>query len=224
MLAASKWFKQVAQSKPKSCVSRIDHKLCSNSQIRRLIREQANCKRTSWAYKHVDGCLLTSSQSLRKRRHYPHTNFLTSILVGVSWVLPFFATVSTSLGDYQSVASQASPFEEELTDELLNKIFSAIENASKSTREICTTYIEKLCKAGNLLAVAKLLQFLHDKHIFLTTNAYNLLLGAAGEGNNIGLLFQVFKDLLVSNESVNSTSYLNFAKAFAHTNDAVLLL
>ncbi|CAL5336651.1 unnamed protein product [Camellia sinensis] len=224
MLATSKWFKQVSQCKPKSYISSIEQKACLNYQIHRLIGEKVNGKRTWWFDKHVNGCLLTSSHALRRRRYYQHTNFITCILVGVSWIWPSFATVNNSIGNYQSLATQASPSEEELTDEFLNQIMSAIENAPISTREICTTYIEKLCRDGNLAVATRLLKSLRDKHIFLSAYAYNLLLIAAGEGSDIALLSQVFRDLLLTSESVSSTSYLNLAKAFMNINDVVLLL
>ncbi|GFY99074.1 hypothetical protein Acr_13g0004750 [Actinidia rufa] len=63
-----------------------------------------------------------------------------------------------------------------------------------------------------------------NKHIYLSSNAYNLLLEAAGESNDIGLVSQSFKDLLVFGEPISSISYFNLAKAFKTRNDAVLLL
>lgn len=222
MLAASMWFKRVTQCKPKSYLSNIEPTVCSNCQINRLIlREPANGKRKWWFDKDVNGYLLKYSNELQRRRLSQHTNFITSILV-VSWIWPYH--VNTSIGIYQSVATQASPSEEELTDEFLNRLLSAIENDPTSTRETCTAYIEKLCRARKLSVAARLLQSLRDKHIFLTTNAYNLLLVTAGEENDIGLVCQIFKDLLASWEPICSTSYLNIAKAFINTNDAGLLL
>ncbi|PSS14449.1 Pentatricopeptide repeat-containing protein [Actinidia chinensis var. chinensis] len=224
MLSASKWFKQLSQRKPNSFVSATQRKACLNCQIHRLIEEQEKGKRTLWFDKFVDGCLVTSSHALPTRRHLPHTKFITTILVGVSWHWPFLAIMDTCIGNYRSVATQASSSEEELTDEFLNQILLAIENDPISAKEICTAYIEKLCKAGNLSVAARLLQSLRDKHMYLSSNAYNLLLAAAGESNDIGLVSQSFKDLLVFGEPISSISYFNIAKAFKTRNDAVLLL
>ncbi|KAK3014014.1 hypothetical protein RJ639_008446 [Escallonia herrerae] len=76
----------------------------------------------------------------------------------------------------------------------------------------------------NISAAARLLRSLRDKHIGLSPHAYNLRLVAAGEENDIDLMSQIFKDLLVSCESTHSASYLSFAKAFAKTNDSGVLL
>jgi len=133
---------------------------------------------------------------------------------------PFFDTISNFIGNYQLLATQASP-EEEVTAEVLNQILTTIENAPKPNGEICTAYVDKLCEAGNLSAAARLLQSLRDKHIFRSPKAYNLLLGAASERHDIELLSQ---DLLVSQGSLSSTSYLYVAKAFAKTSDGIQLL
>ncbi|KAK9285199.1 hypothetical protein L1049_024387 [Liquidambar formosana] len=170
-------------------------------------------------------CRLSIRESLpRGSRYFPHTNSITSIPIGVSWVWPLFSILSKSIGTFQLVSTQASPDEEEVTDEAFNQILSAIENDPISCREICSIYIDKLCKVGNLSTATRLLQSLRCKHIFLSPSAYNLLLAAAGEGNDIDLLSQTFKDLLTSRQSLSSTSYLNLAKAFLKENDCVLLL
>lgn len=151
-------------------------------------------------------------------------NFVSAIPVEVSWILPLFAILSKSVGSYQLLATQASPDEEVVPDEFLNQILSAKERSPEvSSEKLCATYIDKLLKAGNPSAAAKLLQSLHDKHIFLSPTACNLLLAAAGEANAIDLLSQIFKDLLVFNKPLSSTSYLNIAKAFTKTDDSVLL-
>ena len=106
--------------------------------------------------------------------------FITTI-----WRWSFVAVMNTFIGTYRSVATQASP--SELTDEFLNQILLAMENDPISAKDIRTTYIENLCKDGNL-SVARLLQSFCDKHIYLSANAYDLLLAAAGEGNDIGLV------------------------------------
>ena len=151
-------------------------------------------------------------------------NFISAIPLKVSWLFPFFSILSKSIGSYQLLATQASPDEEFVPDEFLNQILSAKERSPEvSSEKLCTTYIDKLLKAGNPSGAAKLLQSLHEKHIFLSSNAYDLLLVAASEANSIGLLSQIFMDILVFNKPLSSTSYLNIARAFTKTDDSVLL-
>ncbi|KAK2985934.1 hypothetical protein RJ640_008150 [Escallonia rubra] len=136
----------------------------------------------------------------------------------------FFAILSNSVGTYQSIATLAYRSEEEIVDEVLHQVLSAIQNAPSNSKKICTLYIDKLCRDKNISAAARLLRSLRDKNIGLSPDAYNLLLVAAGEENDIDLLSQIFKDLLVSYESIHSASYLSFAKAFAKTSDSGMLL
>ncbi|PON51571.1 hypothetical protein PanWU01x14_215080 [Parasponia andersonii] len=118
----------------------------------------------------------------------------------------------------------AAPLNEE-EKIILNEIFAAIatENASKSASEICTAYIDKLCRSGNLSATARFIKSLHDENIFISSNAYDVLLAAASEKNDIGLISEVFIDAIGSPESLSATSYLHIAKAFAKTNDCTQL-
>ncbi|XP_057956005.1 pentatricopeptide repeat-containing protein At1g11900 [Malania oleifera] len=156
--------------------------------------------------------------------HYLYTNHITSIPVRASGIWQFFGIFSESIENYRTEATQASSDDGELTDEVLNQILSAIKNDPISGREISDTSIAKFCRAGNLSAAARLLQSLRDIQIFLSPNTYSLLLAAAGEGSNIDLASQVFKDSLVSGESLTSSTYLNLAKAFTKTDDCILLL
>ncbi|KAB1209966.1 hypothetical protein CJ030_MR6G020110 [Morella rubra] len=149
-------------------------------------------------------------------------NSIRSITFRFPLIWPLFAVISNFIGKYQLLATQASPDNDEVTDEVLSRILATIENAPRPSREISTA-VSKLCQTGNLSAAAKLLQSLCNKHISVNPKAYNLLLGAASERHDIALLSQVFKDLLVSRQSLSSTSYLNFAKAFTKTNDVVQL-
>lgn len=107
---------------------------------------------------------------------------------------------------------------------VLNEILAAIENSPRSATKFCTTHIEKLCRAGNLSAAARFLKSLHDKHIFISSNAYNVLLAAASEKNDIDLVSLVFVDAIGCSESLPPSSYLHIAKAFAKTNDCIQLL
>uniref|UniRef100_A0A2N9IYX4 Pentacotripeptide-repeat region of PRORP domain-containing protein n=1 Tax=Fagus sylvatica TaxID=28930 RepID=A0A2N9IYX4_FAGSY len=154
----------------------------------------------------------------------PHgyNNCITSITVG--FPLPFFTIISNFIGKYQLLTTQASTNEEIVTDEVLNQILTSIENSARPKGEICTDYVDKLCRAGNLSAAARLLQSLNDKHIFLSPKAYNFLLRAASERHDIDLLSHVFKVFLVSSGSLSSACYANVAKAFTKTNDDVHLL
>ncbi|KAM3704422.1 hypothetical protein ACJW30_03G001800 [Castanea mollissima] len=149
-------------------------------------------------------------------------NCIASITVG--FPLPFFTIIRNFIGKCQFPATQASPNKEEATDEALNQILTSVENASRPNTKICTAYVDKLCRAGNLSAAARLLQSLHRKHIFLSPKAYNLLLRAVSEKHDIDLLCQVFKDLLISNGVLSSTCYADVAKAFTKTDDGVQLL
>ncbi|KAJ4729897.1 Pentatricopeptide repeat-containing protein [Melia azedarach] len=139
------------------------------------------------------------------------------------WISPVFATLSKTSGNYQSLVTRASQNEGEVTEEVLNQILATVENDSKSAKEICTAYIEKLCRAGNLSDAVQLLQSLRDKNIYLRT-AYNCLLVAAAERNDMVLSIQILKDLLVSSRSLSAACYINFARSFTKTNDCTQLV
>ncbi|KAL2483215.1 pentatricopeptide repeat-containing protein [Forsythia ovata] len=156
-------------------------------------------------------------------RNYHVISYVKSIPVRTFWIWPFFAIFSHSVGNRQSIATQVSP-PQESTNEILNEILVAIEESSVSREEICNTYVNKLCTAGDLLAAARLMQALIEKHIFLSPHAYEHLLEAAGEKNDIDLHLQIFKDFLVSCDSVRLTSYLILARVFVKFNDPVILL
>ncbi|PON97939.1 hypothetical protein TorRG33x02_062540 [Trema orientale] len=119
-----------------------------------------------------------------------------------------------------SFTTQA-PFNEKV---VLKEIFAATENAPRSTSQLCTTHIDKLWRSGNLSATARFLKSSHDKHIVISSNTYNVVLAAASEKNDIGLISQVFIYAIGSFVSLPSTSYLFIAKAFAKTNDCTQLL
>lgn len=217
MISASKRMKQIPQWELKVSVSAI--LTTSTSWNRSGIRRPIYVRRIL----NFNKLLLYPLQGCRSRHQI---NCVTSSSVKISWIWPFLAILSNPIGNYQLVplSSQASSSEEEVVDEVLNQILSDIEINPSSSKEICTFYIEKMCRAKNLSVAARLLQSLRDKQIFLNLHAYNLLLAAAGEENDVDLVSQVFKDVLFSNESISSTSFLNLAKAFAKTPDSVLLL
>ncbi|KAK4438634.1 hypothetical protein Salat_0197900 [Sesamum alatum] len=133
-----------------------------------------------------------------------------------------FSVLSNSIGNRLSLSTQVSL--EETADEIVNHILAAGEDHSVSREEVCISYMRKLCAAGNLLAAARIPQTLRGKHIFLGPRAYNCLLEAADRKNDIDMLSQVFKDLLVSCGSVRFTSYLIVARALGKRNDPAMLL
>ncbi|KAL2245812.1 pentatricopeptide repeat-containing protein At1g11900 [Sesamum indicum] len=141
--------------------------------------------------------------------------------IRVSWVWPF-SVLSNSIGSRLSLSTQV--FVEETADEVLNQILAAGQDHSVSREEVCLSYIRNLCAAGNLLAAAKIPKNLRGKHIFLGPRAYDCLLEAADRKNDIDILSQVFKDLLVSCASVRFTSYLIVARALGKRNDPAMLL
>ncbi|KAI3457243.1 hypothetical protein Pfo_013906 [Paulownia fortunei] len=148
-------------------------------------------------------------------------SFVKYIPIRVSRVWSL-AVLSSSIGNRLSSSTQVSL--EETTDEILNQILAAGQDPSFSGEEICIGYIQKLCADGNLLAAARLPQTLRGKHIFLGPRAYNYLLEAANRKNDIDMLSEVFKDLLVSCGSIRLTSYLIVARAFGKHNDPAMML
>jgi pentatricopeptide repeat protein len=151
-------------------------------------------------------------------------NRIISILVG-SQISPHLATITEVIDHCKRLTTRVSFDEGEVKDDNLNQMINAVENAPESaTRKIGTAYVHNLCKAGNLFTAVRLLQSLCDKNIFLGPSAYNIILVAASEKNDIAILSQVFKDLIVSCQSLPSTSYLKLARGFVKTNDDVQLL
>ncbi|PON95186.1 Pentatricopeptide repeat [Trema orientale] len=151
-------------------------------------------------------------------RHNCCANQIISFPVVFFWTWPLFVVASRFIGNSRSFTTKTSPNEEEV---VLNEIFAATAtgDALRSTSEICNAYIDKLCRSGNLSAAARFLKSLHDKHVFIGSNAYEALLAAASKKNDIGLVSQVFIDAIGSSEPWPPTSYLYIAKAFAKTND-----
>ncbi|XP_028806172.1 pentatricopeptide repeat-containing protein At1g11900 [Neltuma alba] len=122
------------------------------------------------------------------------------------------------------LATEASPDKDSVSDEVLNDFLSVIENESAPSVEVCSAYIDKMCNAGNVSAARKMLKVLHDKNIHFSYKLYARLLVMASQKNDIDLSCQVFKKLLLSNESIGTTVYLNFSQAFTESSDCVELL
>ncbi|GLU06527.1 hypothetical protein SLE2022_235540 [Rubroshorea leprosula] len=123
----------------------------------------------------------------------------------------------------KALATQNSPNEGKVTDEVVNQVLASVENDPKLSQETCTAYINKLCRAGNLSEAFRLLQSFRDKNVFFP-DAYNTLLAAADEKNDIDLSSQIFKDLLVSFRPLSSTFYSHLARAFAKADGCTALL
>lgn len=160
--------------------------------------------------------------SARNVLHYSYTNSITSIPVGnpQNWLLYAIRRFG-----HQSSTNNISPDEEKVKDEVLNQITATRENASRCSHETFDVCIDKMCRSGNLTAAAQLLKSLCDRKISLSSSkAYDMVLLAASERGDTTLLCQVFKDSLVSRKPLSSTSYMNFAKAFARTDDSSKLL
>lgn len=148
-------------------------------------------------------------------------SFVKFIPIRVSRVsaLPVLAN---SVGNRLLFSSQISPAE--TTDELLNQILAVREDSSVSREECCIGYIRKLCAAGNFTVAASLPRFLRDKNISVSPRVYNCILEAAVKENDIDLLSQIFKDLLVSGGSVGLDSYLVVARGFGKQSSRAMLL
>ncbi|KAE8657081.1 Tetratricopeptide repeat (TPR)-like superfamily protein, putative isoform 3 [Hibiscus syriacus] len=122
-----------------------------------------------------------------------------------------------------SLTTQPALDDERMTDELLNQILDTYRHTPNPSQERCNAYIHKLCKAGNLSMAIRLLRSLRDRNIFIPI-AYNTLLAAVAERNQIDLSFQIFDDLLVFYRHLNSAYYLNLARSCDNTNDCTALI
>ncbi|KAL8223968.1 hypothetical protein R6Q57_019443 [Mikania cordata] len=149
--------------------------------------------------------------------HLLNTNHMTTTKVeSVSWsCLPYsMLTLKT-----RSLATNAS-FE---ADQVLDKIGLELLKHPASIKDLCTNHINELCKKRELGAAARLLQLLRDKHAISSLPAYNLLLAAAYEVNDTQIVTHVFKDMLLNYLPMNSTTFLNVAKAISKSNDLTLV-
>ncbi|CAI9754869.1 unnamed protein product [Fraxinus pennsylvanica] len=150
-------------------------------------------------------------------------SFDKSIPVRSFWIWPFFAIFSNSVGNPQSITTQAS-LPQESSDEILNEIYAAIKDSLVSRGEICITYVNKLCASGDLLTTSRQMHSLCNKHILFSPCMHERLLEATGEKNDIDMVFQIFKVFLVSCDSIRLTSYLILAGMFVKPNHPVILL
>ncbi|XP_073054626.1 uncharacterized protein [Primulina eburnea] len=160
--------------------------------------------------------------SLRGTSNLHYISYMKKSLIRVSWIGPFNDFLRSLVGN-RSLATKVSPFEVN-TDEILSQILAALEDPSVSKEETCFSYIKVLCVAGNLSDAFRLIQSLHSKNIFFSPHAYDYLLQSSGVKDNIHLLPEIFKDLVVSCEKIGLTSYLIFAGALAKHSDSTVLL
>ncbi|XP_065878070.1 pentatricopeptide repeat-containing protein At1g11900-like isoform X2 [Euphorbia lathyris] len=149
---------------------------------------------------------------------------MISVPVGSYWMSPLVNSITEVVTNYKLIATHASLDEDKIVERNLNVILSAMENDPRSSGGICTAHLLELCNAGKVSIAARLLQSLQGKNIFPGPDAYNLIMEAAGKVNKVEIVSQVFKDLLISCESLPSSSYFCLAKGFISTNDNNSLL
>ncbi|XP_010922813.1 uncharacterized protein [Elaeis guineensis] len=123
----------------------------------------------------------------------------------------------------RSVMTGVSVNEEEVT-RALELFLSTVKDETVSTEEMCSIYIERLCRSGKLSDAVCLLRLLHDRQIHLGLNIYNILLSAAGDAGNFNIFSEIFRNLLLSSLPPDLTSYINVAKAFQKVADTGLVL
>lgn len=112
---------------------------------------------------------------------------------------------------------------DEVTDEALNQLLTALNTDPDGNKDIGSFYAEKLCKAGKITALAKLLQVLRENEINLSRNVYSSILSAAGDANDVNLLSQVLKDMLGS-DLLDSTLCVSTTKSLMKINDSLSLV
>ncbi|WCJ28968.1 Tetratricopeptide repeat (TPR)-like superfamily protein [Euphorbia peplus] len=147
-----------------------------------------------------------------------------SVPVSPCWMSPLVESMTEVVTNYKFFATHTSSDEDKIVERNLNVIVCAIENDPRSSGGICASYLLELCNAGKVPIAAKLLQLLHGKSIFPGFDAYNLIMEEAGKVNKVEIVSQIFKDLLVSSESLPSSSYFSLAKGFISTSDNNFLL
>lgn len=160
--------------------------------------------------------------SLRGTRNRHHISYMKQSLIRVSRIGSFNDFLRSWDGN-RSLATKVSPFEVN-PDEILSQILAALEDPNVSKEETCFCYIKVLCVAGNLSDAVRLIQSLHSRNIFVSPRTYDYLLQSAGEKDNIHLLPEIFKDLVVSCGEIGLTSYLILSGALAKHSDSTVLL
>lgn len=88
----------------------------------------------------------------------------------------------------------------------------------------CAAYVENLCRSGNLVDAVRVLRHLHDEQIHVGLHTFNMLLQHTAEANIFTLFAKVFRYLLLSELTPDSTSYMNVALALQKLDDCELIL
>ncbi|XP_068668343.1 pentatricopeptide repeat-containing protein At1g11900-like [Aristolochia californica] len=114
----------------------------------------------------------------------------------------------------QSLSTEAAADEQEVTSEYLNKVLVALEEDPAFGEAKCDIHIKNLCRSGNVSAAAILLKSLRSKRMFLSSEAYKLLLTSAAETKNFEVASWAFKDLLLTTASLDLSCFIDVAKAF----------
>ncbi|CAM8949810.1 unnamed protein product [Rhodiola kirilowii] len=154
-----------------------------------------------------------------KSRRCPCNIHSMSIPVGVALLTPQLTVLKYGTDTSKCLPGNDFCKEDEVTNEALDKLISSINTDPNAYRDVGLIYAEKLCKARNFTALAKLVQVLRENQITISPCVYNILLLGAGEANDVALLFRTLKDMLAS-DFVDSTSYVNTAKALGKIIDA----
>lgn len=122
----------------------------------------------------------------------------------------------------RSIATLVS-HKNELVEGLENNI-SAFEGQTLSTNEKYSMFIEKLIISRHLEEAVDLFFHLHDRHIHMELDTYNILLNATSEASSFNHFTNIFKRLLLSELQPDFTSYVCVAKAFQNDLESTILL
>lgn len=150
--------------------------------------------------------------------------YIAPVPVGISWIWPFFTALSNFSVSLRLISTQTTPDElKTIDDPLNNQILFAVGN-NLSDGVVCNL-IDQLCRADSFPSMARLLlHSLHHKRIFLSISAYDLLLQAASQRNDIDLSLEIFKEMLISSKPLSSKSFFHLARAFSKMDDHIQLL
>lgn len=164
-----------------------------------------------------------NSTSTQYYKHCQILVYIAPIPVGFSCIWPSFTASSNLSVSLKLISTRATDQVKATDDTLYHQILSAVEN-NLSDGVVCTL-IDQLCREGSFPEMARLLlQSLHHKRIFLSVNAYDILLEAASQKNDIYLSLEIFKGILISLKAPSSKSFFHLARASAKMDSQVELL
>ncbi|WOL07853.1 hypothetical protein Cni_G16602 [Canna indica] len=133
-----------------------------------------------------------------------HNGLLNNMIIGCE--------LSTLSAITHSIAIQVSVQEENVV-KALEHFINAKKDDTISVKEICTSFMAKLCRSNNLSDAAYLLRHLQSRGISLCLNTYNIVMTAAVASSNFNIVSEVFKSLLISGLPPDITSYTKVAEA-----------